>query len=138
VTGPAPDLSLLDGALLASVDAEQFDDTAMQECLSTLVDAGVEEEYPDPADVEAGERNPYVSASAACRNVSLFTAIAEAAGEELGYGTFQAAGESLTDVHLPGSEDLYNFGPYPSLDGDLPMFLFDWDPEEQAWVVREG
>jgi hypothetical protein len=137
LSGIDPDLSMFEGAMLASVDGEQFDEPAMQDCLATLVEAGVVDEYPDPADLEDGAPNPYVSASAACRNLNLFAAIAEAAGPDLGYGTFQAAGESLGQVHLPGSEADYDFGPYPSIDGDLPMFLSDWDVDEEEWVQRD-
>ena len=79
-----------------------------------------------------------MSASSACLNFGLFRAITEAAGEDLNYGTFQQAGESLGAVHLPGAEDDYEFGPYPAIDGDLPMYLFDWDADEGNFVVRDG
>jgi hypothetical protein len=136
-SGIDPDLSMFEGAVLASVDNEVFDETAMQDCLATLVDAGVIDEYTDPDTLESGAANPFVSASAACRNFNLFVTIAEAAGPELNYGTFQAAGEALGQIHLPGAEDDYEFGPYPSIDGDLPLYLLDWDAAEDQFNLRE-
>lgn len=136
-TGVDPDLSMFEGAVLGSVDNEVFDEEAMQECLGTLDAAGLGP-YEDPDDIEPSEPIPFVSASSACRNVGLFRAIAEAAGEDLNYGTFQQAGESLGVVHLPGAEDDYEYGPYPAIDGDLPMYLFDWEADEGNFVVREG
>jgi hypothetical protein len=136
-TGVDPDLSMFEGAVLGSVDNEVFDEEAMQECLGTLEAAGLGP-YQDPDDVEPSEPIPFVSASSACRNLGLFRAIAEAAGTDLNYGTFQEAGESLGQIHLPGAEDEYDFGPYPAIDGDLPMYLFDWDAADATFVRREG
>jgi hypothetical protein len=134
--GVDPDLSMFEGAVLGSVANQVFDEEAMQDCLATLEDAGLGP-YEDPADVEPSEPVPFVSASRACRDVALFRAIADAAGTELNYGSFQQAGETLT-VHLPGAEDDYAFGPYPSIDGDLPMHLFDWDAAELDFVRRDA
>jgi Periplasmic binding protein len=135
VTGVNPDLALLEGAVVGSADTEQYDEEAMQECIGVLEDAGISG-ITDPATVETGEPIPFVSASSACRNVSLLAAILEAAGPELDFGTFQQAGESLT-VHLPGSDVDYEFGPYPDVDGNLPVHLFDWDAAEAEFTLRD-
>jgi Periplasmic binding protein len=135
VTGVNPDLSLLEGAVVGSADTEQYDEEAMQECIGVLEDAGISG-ITDPATVETGEPIPFVSASSACRNVSLLAAILEAAGPDLDYGTFQQAGESLT-VHLPGSDVDYEFGPYPDIDGNLPVHLFHWDAAEAEFTRRD-
>ncbi len=95
------------------------------------------EDIPDPESLDPSDPNPFVSASAACRNVNLFAAIAEAAGEELDYGSFQAAGEGLGEVHLPGAEDDYDYGPYPARDGNQAMFLWDWDAAEGRFVLDD-
>jgi hypothetical protein len=134
-TGVEPDLSMFEGAVLGTIDNEVYEEPAMQDCLAIV--GAVVGDIADPDDLEPSDPNPFVSASAACRNVNLFAAIAEAAGEDLNYGSFQAAGESLGAVHLPGAVDDYDYGPYPSLDGDQPMFLFDWDANESEFVVRE-
>jgi hypothetical protein len=136
VTGVNPDLTLLEGAVVGSADSEQFDEEAMQECIGLLEDAGISD-ITDPSTAEAGDPIPYVSASSACRNVGLLAAILDAAGPELNYGTLRSAGESLT-VHLPGSDVDYEFGPYPDIDGNLPVYLFDWDPAEEEFARRDG
>ena len=105
----------------------------MQDCLALVEDA-IGEDIPDPETIEPSDPNPFVSASAACRNINLFAAIAEAAGKDLNYGSFQAAGEGLGKVHLPGAETDYDYGPYPARDGDQAMYLWDWDPAEGRFV----
>lgn len=132
--GVAPDLSMFEGALLSSVDNALFDEPDMQQCVGIVEDAVGP--IPDPDTLEDTDPNPFVSASAACRNLRLFQAIADAAGPDLDYGSFLAAGEQLT-VHLPGAEADYEFGPYASRDGDLPMFVWDWDTAEEDFVVRD-
>jgi hypothetical protein len=56
-------------------------------CLAIQRDAGLEIE--DPADLAEGEPEQHVASWSACRNVTLFRAIADAAGEDLNYGTFR-------------------------------------------------
>lgn len=136
-SGIEPDVSMLEGAVLGSIDNELIEEEAMQDCIAILEDAGITG-IVDPNTQADDEPQPFISASAACRNMNLFAAIAEAAGEDLNYGTFLAAGESLGAVHLPGAEDDYVYGPYPARDGDQPMFLFDWDPAEELFVRRDG
>lgn len=136
-SGIDPDLSLFEGAVLGSIDNGVFGEPAMQDCIGVLEEAGITG-IVDPETLEPGDPSPFVAAQTACRNVGLFAAIAEAAGPELNYGTFAAAGEDLGATHLPGAEDDYTFGPYPALDGDLPMYLFDWDPADEEFVRREG
>jgi hypothetical protein len=136
-SGIEPDVSMLEGAVLGSIDNELIEEESMQECIGVLEEAGITG-IVDPNSQADDEPQPFISASAACRNINLFAAIAEAAGEDLNYGTFQAAGESLGSLHLPGAEDDYTYGPYPSRDGDQPMFLFDWEPAEADWVRRDG
>ena len=136
-SGIEPDLSMLEGAVLGSIDNELVDEASMQDCIAILESAGITG-IVDPNLGADDEPKPFISASAACRNIGLFAAIAEAAGPDLNYSTFQEAGEALGAVHLPGAEDDYEYGPYPSRDGDQPMFLFDWDPAEENFVRRDG
>jgi hypothetical protein len=133
-SGIAPDLSMFDGAVLGAVDNEVFDEPAMEECLATLEEAGISG-ITDPREAAPGDPLPFVAASAACRNVTLFAAIAEAAGPDLTYGTFHQGAESLDALHLPGSVDDYDYS--AGLDGDLPLYLFDWDPADEQFVGRD-
>lgn len=135
--GPDPDFSIVDATIAGGADNAQFDDELMQDCLDTLVAAGVEPEYVDPAEIPLGEPTPYNAALAACRQIPLLQAILEAAGPDLNYGTYQQGGESLQELHLPGSTDLYNFGPFPSNDGDLPMYLQRFDRDLNYFVTIE-
>lgn len=133
-TGIEPDLSMFEGAVLGSIDHEVFDEPAMADCLDTLEGAGITG-LDNPQDAEPGDPIPFISASAACRNVTLFAALADAAGPELTYGTLQQGAETLDDLHLPGSSDDYDYSAGP--DGDLPLYLFDWDPADGRFVRRE-
>ena len=138
VFGGEPDLSILDGAVAGAIGTDDYEPPSPGDCRSILLDAGVEEEYPDPDSRPDGEPTPEASAGEACKNVDLLRQILEAAGPDLNYGTFQQAGESLGSVHLNDSEDAFTFGPYPSNDGDLPMYVFDWSPEDEEFVQRDG
>jgi hypothetical protein len=133
---PDADPSLLTDALVGMED-QPFEEEAMQECIGILEDAGITG-IEDPADAEEGDPLPIVAAAAACRYVNLFAAIAEAAGPDLNYGTFQAAGESLGTIHLPGPEEDYTFGPYPDNDGNPTLHLGEFDPDEGMFVVTDG
>lgn len=135
--GADPDFSIVDATIAGGAANAEFDEPAMQDCLDTLVSAGVEPEYVDPAEIPRGEPTPFNAAIAACRQIPLLEAILDAAGPELNYGTFQRGGESLQDLHLPGSEDRYDFGPYPSNDGDLPMYLQRFSQELNYFVAIE-
>lgn len=132
----ARDLTVLAGAVLAALygpNDEQFAEPLMQDCVGVLEAAGVE--VPDPGSLPDGaETDPFVSAHAACRNLTLFTAIAEAAGEVLNYGSFQRAGETLGAIQIPGYPDPFVFGPPPSSDGDPAVYLFGFDEAEVAFV----
>jgi Periplasmic binding protein len=131
--GNDPDTSMFEGAVLGAIDNQLYAEDAMQDCLALVEDA-TGEKIPDPETIDPSDPNPFVSASAACRNISLFAAIAKAAGKDLNYGSFQSAGEGLGKVHLPGAETDYDYGPYPARDGDQAMYLWDWDPAEGRFV----
>lgn len=130
------DLSVLDGAIAGAqfTGDEEFDEPRMQECLQVIREAGGT--VDDPAETAEGEPETWVSAYSACRALALFGAIVEAAGEDLNYGTFQRAGEQLGEFSMPGVPEPYFYGPVPSLDGDAPIFLFDWDAAAGDFVRR--
>jgi ABC-type branched-subunit amino acid transport system substrate-binding protein len=130
------DLSVLEGSVGAGSfgpEAAFFDDPAMAECAQTVQDAGLP--WVDPADWTEGAR-PFVSARNACWALALFVAIAERAGENLNYGTFQAAGDSLGEMHMPGYPDPFTYGPPPSADGDPPMYVWAWDAAAGEYTLQ--
>jgi hypothetical protein len=136
INGGAADFSLLDGSVLGATDHEQFDEAGMQDCIAVLEAAGITD-ITDPADLEDGDVQGFVSTSSACRNMGLFTAIAEAAGPDLNYGTFTAAGEALGEISLPGASATYTYGPFPARDGDQPMVVWVFDPTIENFAVDE-
>jgi hypothetical protein len=136
VYGANPDQAIVDSALVGGTENGEFDEELMQDCLGTLVDAGVEPEFEDPDDIPKGERTPYNAAVSACRQIPLLKAILEAAGEDLNYGTFRQAGESLS-VQLPGATEEYHFGPYPENDGEFPMSVFKFSDELGYFVPAD-
>jgi len=131
------DLTLLDGAVTGGLyggAANQFDLPAMQECVEIVRDAGGTVDDPGEAAPDAPET--WVSTFNACNNIRLLTALLEAAGEDLNYGTFAAGSEGL-EVQLPNEPEPVTYGPPPSADGDRPAYLYDWDPDEVDFVIRD-
>jgi hypothetical protein len=134
----AHDLSLLDGSIAGNTyggDQNLYELPAMQDCIAVLEDAGVAVPAPDtrtsPDDPELHQA-PFT----ACRDVALMRALLEAAGDDLNYGTFAAGADGL-EVVLPTTPDPVTYGPPPSADGDIPIYLYDWDPDEVDFVLRE-
>lgn len=112
---------------VAGNTAEQlgwWDDPAIQECIA-LVEAAGEPTVLDPNTRAVDEPENLVSVAAACRDVALFVAIAEAAGSDLTNETFAEAGASLGAFHIPGYGD--GFYDAESPDGGGPVFFYEWD-----------
>lgn len=103
----------------------QAEDPLMDECAGIVEDA-TGTTLPDPATIEAGDPEPYISVYAACIQMSMFRQIAEAAGEDLNNGTFGQAGYDLGEIELPGAGGPATFGP-DSLDGQMPIYLLRLD-----------
>ena len=131
------DLSILDGTVagnLYSPSQRIWELPAMQECIGVLEDAGVEVPEPDSLPEDAGAL--YQAGITACRDIALFRALVESAGEALDYGSLVAGADGL-EVELPTQPEPVTYGPPPAADGDPPAYLFDWDPEQLAWEPRE-
>ena len=106
------DTSILVGSISGGgygPDQARYDEPAMQECVQTLADAGIE--TPSPAEVGDDPSNqPFQAAFQACPDVALLRALLEAAGEELNYGTLDAAIDGLQLV-IPGDPAERTYGP---------------------------
>lgn len=127
-------------ALAGSVAVGPYDQDAMlelggptEECFDIQRAAGLE--LTPPSQVEQGEPNQFVSSNIACQQIGLLEAILEATGEELNYGTFQTAGYNLGEIELPSSPEPFFYGPPPHADGDLPLFLYEFDAEAEEYVL---
>ena len=132
------DLTLLDGAVLGGLyggAANQYQLPAMQDCLGTIEDAGIE--VPDPTGQETSDLQPWTSSMTACQQVVLFQALVEAAGDDLNYGSLQGGAEGLV-VDMPNQPEPLTFGNGEHGDGDPPAYLFDFDADARAFVLREG
>ena len=132
------DLSVVEGAIVGGLYGpaqSEYEEPLMQECITTQLAAGVE--ITPPNLVEAGDPETHVAPRIACRNVALLVAILEGAGPKLNHSTFQYAGENLGEVEIPGVPDPHVFGPPPSADGDPKVYLFEFDPEEEDFLLRD-
>ncbi len=132
------DLSVLDEAVAGNIyggSQNTYELPAMQECLGVIEEAGIE--VPAPETREPQDPELHVAPFAACTYVTLLAALLEAAGEDLNYGSLVAGADGL-EVQLPNQPDPVTYGPPPAADGDPTPYLFDWDPDEQAFVLRDG
>lgn len=132
------DPSVLEGAIVgglyAAPSGQGLEEPSIQDCMAIQEQAGLQlVEFSEMT--EDGEG---VADGSACGYVTLFRAIAEAAGEDLNYGTFRQAGHELGELEIPGFRDPFTFGPPPSADGDPRVYLFEWDASEAAFVMQDG
>jgi hypothetical protein len=130
------DLSVLDGAVAAGEygpNAAIYSEPDMVGCIDDYTAAG--NEFISPDDWTDGPRM-WVSMGYACKIMTLFDELATYAGPNLNYATFQAAGDTIGDVKLPGLPEPYFFGPPPSRDGDAPVFVFEWNPASGQLEIR--
>lgn len=118
------DLSVIEGAVTTGAAELVFDDPALQECFDIVEAAQPGLDIQDTRG-NADLPEPWVSAHTACAQFQLFVDIATAAGLDLTYDTFQAAGEALGDWQGPG-DPLRHFSA-DTPDGDPPRFLFRWN-----------
>lgn len=70
----------------------------------------------------------------ACRNLALFKAIADKAGQDLNYESFQNAGFNLGSFQDPGNAGRATYA-QASPHGAVPVRLFTYDPAVQKFVV---
>jgi Periplasmic binding protein len=133
------DTSILEGSLSGGPygpDQARFDEPGMQECIQTLADQGVETPTPEESGDDPSNQ-PYQAAFQACPDVALLQAWLEAAGDDLNYGTLDAAIDGL-EVAIPGDPTPRTYGPPPDADGDPAAYIFGWDEAEQNFVLQEN
>lgn len=133
------DLSLLDGAVAGNLYGPAdaiYDLPAMQECID-VIDAAGGEPITDPSEVPPDEDGTHVAAFTACNQVAILRALLEAAGEDLNYGSLAASLDEGVEVQVPGDPEPVTYGAPPAADGDRPAFVFDWDPDEIDFALRE-
>ncbi|HSA49229.1 MAG TPA: ABC transporter substrate-binding protein [Yinghuangia sp.] len=108
----------------------------LQECVAA-VEAAIPDlkgKLTDPLLLPPGEPQPQVSLDTACRTLSLFQSIAEKAGRDLNYETFQNAGLSLGSYQNPRMVDKANYT-RENPHGAIPAVLWNYDPASRKFVV---
>ncbi|MCK9902653.1 hypothetical protein CC117_26600 [Parafrankia colletiae] len=128
------DLSALDNAL-ALGQATNYA-PANNPCVST-VEAALPQtrgKIIEPALTPSGEPAWGTSEAAACRYLTLFRAIAEKAGKDLTYKSFQDAAFSLGDFRLPTVVDEATYS-RESPAGNIPPRILPWNPERKAFLL---
>ncbi|MFF5712874.1 ABC transporter substrate-binding protein [Streptomyces sp. NPDC012756] len=128
------DFSTLTGAVVATPDIV-WSDPMLQDCATTVerADPSLAGKLVDPGTVPAGQPIPGISLWTACLNLRLFTAIADKAGTDLNYSTFQQAGLGLGAIHLPAYADDATYGP-SSTNGSIPVKAKTYDPATNRFV----
>ncbi|EFC82592.1 ABC transporter substrate-binding protein [Parafrankia sp. EUN1f] len=129
------DLSVLDGALTLG-SAFDYAGPANKPCVTAL-EAAMPEltgKFVDPATEKAGEPSYGTSERTACNSLTLFQAIAEKAGRELTYESFQQAALSLSSFDLPTYADSATYS-RQTPHGAIPPRVFTFDPDQKTFVL---
>ena len=132
------DTSLLDGAAAGGGFGPAqalYDDPSMQDCVAQLEEQGIEVPAPDSVGDDPSII-PYSGGFLACGNLTVVRAWLEAAGEDLNYGTLQAALDAGFEAQVPGEPEVRTWGPPPAGDGDPPSYLYLWDDEAAEMVIQ--
>ncbi len=134
------DLGVVEGALAAGLfdPADEFVDLggATASCVEVQTAAGLD--LRPLSELGEADSRQYVASLEACRNITLLTALLEAAGPDLNYGSFQAAGYGLGEIELPGYPDPWSYGPPPASDGDPRTYLYAWDADGETFVRQDS
>ncbi|HET6950701.1 MAG TPA: ABC transporter substrate-binding protein [Acidimicrobiales bacterium] len=131
------DTSILEGSLSGGgygPDQARYDEPAMQDCLATLEAAGIDTPAPEDFDPDDRSNQPYQAAFQACPDMAIIRAWLEAAGDDLHYGTLDAAIDGL-EVHIPGEPGTRTYGPGPGADGDPAAYLYRWDESSRGFEL---
>jgi len=100
------DLAPFDGVYTygGTTPSDRFANSQFQEdCAAPWDEANPDRATQDPAVVEDGEPNHAVGLLIACRSLTVFTMVAEAAGTNLNNATYAAALEEVGEFMLPGT-----------------------------------
>jgi hypothetical protein len=138
--GEGSDLSVLENAVaVGPYDSANLFPTmggATAECISSQEEKLGITIVPS-ADVPDGDPDYWASSSVACSLVGLLTALLDATGPELNWGTFTSAGWNIGDVELATAPDPYVFDKdHPN--GSPILYTYNWDPASAVMVPEGG
>jgi ABC-type branched-subunit amino acid transport system substrate-binding protein len=131
------DLSVMTGSVTGSTydGRNKYESLggATKECVDTFEAAGI---HLQPLnDVPDGQPKEIIAVDTACEQVYLLQAILKKAGKDLNYGSFKTAGDTLGPVDIPFFPKPLVYGPPPHADGDLPIYLYDWDAATKQFTA---
>ena len=138
--GEGSDLSVLENAVaVGPYDSANLFPTmggATAECISSQEEKLGVTILP-AAEVPDGDPDYWASSSVACSLVGLLTALLDATGPELNWGTFTSAGWNIGDVELATAPDPYVFDKdHPN--GSPILYTYNWDPASAVMVPEGG
>ena len=138
--GEGSDLSVLENAVaVGPYDSANLFPTmggATAECISSQEEKLGITIVPS-AEVPDGDPDYWASSSVACSLVGLLTALLDATGPELNWGTFTSAGWNIGDVELATAPDPYVFDKdHPN--GSPILYTYNWDPASAVMVPEGG
>jgi len=138
--GEGSDLSVLENAVaVGPYDSANLFPTmggATAECISSQEEKLGVTIVPS-AEVPDGDPDYWASSSVACSLVGLLTALLDATGPELNWGTFTSAGWNIGDVELATAPDPYVFDKdHPN--GSPILYTYNWDPASAVMVPEGG
>ncbi|EFC83087.1 ABC transporter substrate-binding protein [Parafrankia sp. EUN1f] len=135
VTAGDNNLGVLDNSL-ALGQAANYTDPKINTCIPT-VEAALPQtrgKIIEPADTPSGQPSWGTSESVACRYLTLFQAIAEKAGKDLTYKSFQDAEFSLGTFRIPVLVDAATYS-RQSPAGNVPPRILPWDPARKGFLT---
>jgi ABC-type branched-subunit amino acid transport system substrate-binding protein len=123
------DKSVLKGAITGNL-SYPYNDPSLTKCRNNVADATGETMVETP---DTGKPSYRTSAEVACRYVTLFAALASAAGKNLTTASFGKAAEKAGSVDVPGSGTIsYNSKTHTFAQ---PVYLARYDPATQTFVT---
>ncbi|MCF2531134.1 ABC transporter substrate-binding protein [Yinghuangia soli] len=110
-----------------------------RECVATVEAASPElkGKLVDPATLAPGAPDLGAAVSTACQNLGLFKAIAEKAGKDLNYETFQNAGFALGSFPIPTYAEPATYSKETPA-GNIPVRTSKYDPATQKFVISSS
>ncbi|MBL7486579.1 ABC transporter substrate-binding protein [Frankia sp. AgB1.9] len=129
------DFSTLNNAQALGI-ASDWNNAPNQACIATAEAAipSLKGTLLDPTTIPTGKPTFGTSENVSCRYLDLFTAIAQKAGKNLTYASFQQAAFSLGSFVVPGGLEKANYTP-GNPGGAVPLHLFKYDPTLQKWAL---
>lgn len=124
------------GAAAGPDDVDTWNEPNMQKCAAVVKSANPGLKINDPNQATPKTPTTWVSTENACRYVSLFVALAKAAGPTLNDDTFLHAGNTLSNVAIPGQLTPLNYSPGHH-DGDGQPYIYQWNSTNNNWDLTK-